>query len=72
MMEHLNGKRDMYDIRAYDVQRNSSADVVRWALKDLRRKLVTNFLIICSPEVADVVLTQVGAPVFTLTSTLFS
>ncbi|XP_060568232.1 glutamate receptor ionotropic, kainate 2-like isoform X3 [Ruditapes philippinarum] len=58
MMEHLNGKSDLYDIRAYDVQLNSSAEVVRWALKDLRRKLVTNFLIICSPEVADIVLTQ--------------
>ncbi|XP_053400243.1 glutamate receptor ionotropic, kainate 2-like isoform X4 [Mercenaria mercenaria] len=58
MMEHINGKRDLYDIRAYDVQRNSSADVVRWALKDLRRKLVSNFLVICSPKIADVVMTQ--------------
>ncbi|XP_052795001.1 glutamate receptor ionotropic, kainate 3-like isoform X2 [Mya arenaria] len=58
IMEHLHGRRDLYDIRAYDVQRNSSAEVVRWALKDLRRKLVTNFLVICSPDVTDVVLTQ--------------
>lgn len=58
MMEHINGKRDLYDIRSYDVQRNSSADVVRWALKDLRRKPVSNFLVMCSPSIADVVLTQ--------------
>ncbi|KAL4230474.1 hypothetical protein ACF0H5_010856 [Mactra antiquata] len=58
MMEHLNGKRDLYDIRAYDVSKNSSADVARWALNDLRRKLVNNFLVLCSPSIADVVLTQ--------------
>jgi len=60
MMEHIVGKRDLYDVRAYDVQQNSSADVVRWALKDLRKKLINNFLIICSPATADVVLTQVS------------
>lgn len=59
MMEHLHGRRDLYDIRAYDVRRNASADVVRWALKDLRRQRVTNFLILCSPDVVEVVLTQV-------------
>lgn len=64
MMEHLNGNRDLYDIRAYDVKRNSSADVVRWALNDLRRKQVSNFLVLCSPSIADVVITQVVKQIF--------
>ena len=59
MMEHLHGRRDLYDIRAYDVRRNASADVVRWALKDLRRQHFSNYLVICSPDIVEVVLTQV-------------
>ncbi|XP_052281540.1 glutamate receptor ionotropic, kainate 2-like isoform X2 [Dreissena polymorpha] len=58
MMEHIHGRRDIYDIRTYDFRHNASADVIRWALKDLRRKLVTNFLVLCSPNVTEVVLTQ--------------
>ena len=59
MMEHTKGRRDLYEIRAYNLQRNASADVVRWCLKDLRHRLVSNFLVICSPSTTNTVLTQV-------------
>ena len=60
MMGHTDASHSLYDIRAYDVLQNSTADVVRWALKHLRKNHVTNFLIVCSPETADIVLTQVS------------
>ena len=66
MIEHLQGRRDLYDIRPYNLQHNASADVVRWALKDLRHKLVFNFLVICSPSATNTVLTQVGLSVIQL------
>ena len=61
MVEHLHGRRDLYDVRSYNLQHNASADVVRWALKDLRTKLVSSFLIICSPSATNTVLTQVSS-----------
>lgn len=59
MMENRKGHKDLYDIRSYNLQRNTSADVVRWTLKDLRNKSVSNFLVICSPSATNVILSQV-------------
>ncbi|KAL3878976.1 hypothetical protein ACJMK2_031298, partial [Sinanodonta woodiana] len=58
LLRHIHGERDIYDIRAYNIQHNTSADVVRWALKELREKEFTNFLVICTPEATSMVLTQ--------------
>ncbi|KAK3599487.1 hypothetical protein CHS0354_006615 [Potamilus streckersoni] len=58
LSRHIHGEKDVYDIRAYNIQHNTSADVVRWALKELREKEFTNFLVICTPEATSMVLTQ--------------
>ncbi|KAL3878973.1 hypothetical protein ACJMK2_031295 [Sinanodonta woodiana] len=58
LLRHIHGERDIYDIRAYNIQHNTSADVVKWALKGLRKKELTNFLVICTPEATSMVLTQ--------------
>lgn len=58
MMENRKGHKDLYDIRSYNLQRNTSADVVRWTLKDLRNKSVSNFLVICSPSATNAILSQ--------------